>query len=89
MNHFLEFLLRLLAAPSKTKFLKSFLNVLDFIAVRTLNVNSQAQKFVKVAPFYVNLIWWGTNKKLFFLFVSVVGNIMLRWKPPLRHLLHF
>ncbi|KAI6192576.1 BTB domain-containing protein [Aphelenchoides besseyi] len=37
-----EFLLRLGSSPSKTKFIKSFLNILDVIAV---------------VPFFINLIW--------------------------------
>ncbi|KAI6221364.1 Potassium voltage-gated channel protein Shaker [Aphelenchoides fujianensis] len=37
-----EFLMRFASSPSKTKFLKSFLNLLDVVAV---------------APFFINLIW--------------------------------
>uniref|UniRef100_A0A914V4N1 BTB domain-containing protein n=1 Tax=Plectus sambesii TaxID=2011161 RepID=A0A914V4N1_9BILA len=38
----IEFLLRFISSPSKAKFAKSFLNIIDFVAI---------------APFFVNLIW--------------------------------
>lgn len=38
----LELIVRFISSPSKSKFMKTFLNILDFVAV---------------APFFINLLW--------------------------------